>query len=78
MKRLEFRIEYSFDVESGVVIATMPELNHVSSFGKDFAEAESNVMEAVLAYLEALQQDGLPLPEPTPATGTVLVVDLVA
>lgn len=78
MKRLEFRVEYSFDVESGVIIATVPELNYVSSFGKDFAEAESNVMEAALAYLEALQKDGLPLPEVKPSTGTVLVVDLAA
>ena len=36
MNRLEFRVEYSFDVESGAVIAT-PVLNYVSSFGKDFA-----------------------------------------
>lgn len=78
MKRLEFPIEYSFDAESNVVIATVPELNWVSSFGKDFAEAESNVMEAVLAYLEALQIDGLPLPEPRKTTGTLLVVDLAA
>ncbi len=62
MKRLEFRIEYSFDSESGVVTATVPELNYISSFGQDFAEAERNVMEGVMAYLEALQKDGLPIP----------------
>jgi len=74
----QFRVEYSFDIESGVVIATVPELNYVSSFGQDFAEAESNVMEAVLAYLEALHKDGLPIPEIKPTPGTVLVVDVAA
>jgi len=78
IKRLEFQIEYSFEAESNAVIATVPELNWVSSFGKDFAEAETNVIEAVLAYLEALQINGLPLPEPRKTTGTVLVVDLAA
>lgn len=78
MNRLEFRVEYSFDVESGAVIATVPDLNYVSSFGKDFAEAEKNVTEAVQVYLEALLEDGLPIPEPMPTAGTVLVVELVA
>ncbi|MGK7900192.1 MAG: type II toxin-antitoxin system HicB family antitoxin [Hormoscilla sp.] len=53
MNRLELRVEYSFDVESGAVIATVPDLNYVSSFGKDFASAKKNVTEAVQVYLEA-------------------------
>lgn len=59
MKRLEFPVEYSFDVETNSVVATVPDLNYISSFGKDFAEAERNVSEAILAYLEALKMDGL-------------------
>lgn len=78
MDRFEFPIEYSFDVETNSVIATVPELNYISSFGKDFAEAEKNVTEAVLAYLEALKIDGQPLPIcPKKSTGTMLVVELV-
>ena len=60
MNRFEVSIEYGFDVETNSVIATVPDLNYISSFGKDFAEAEKNVTEAVLAYLEALKMDGLP------------------
>jgi predicted RNase H-like HicB family nuclease len=53
-KEFEYKIEYELDNETGQVIATVPELNHTSSFGDSFAEAESNVREAVLGYLEVL------------------------
>ena len=56
MDRLEFPVEYSFDIDSNMVISTIPQLNYISSFGKDFTEAEKNVTEAVLAYLEALEK----------------------
>jgi len=58
----EYRVIYEFDQETGQVMATVPELNHVSSFGADFAEAEQNIIEAVAAYLEALVAEGQPLP----------------
>ena len=32
----------------------IPELNHVSSFGDSFAEAEANVKEAALGYMETV------------------------
>ncbi len=60
----DYRVIYEFDTETGQVMATVPELNYVSSFGADFAEAERNIKEAVLAYLEALAQEGKPFPEP--------------
>ena len=53
-KQYEYKIEYEFDKETGQTTATIPELNHVSSFGKTFAEAEANVKEAALCYLEAI------------------------
>ena len=49
-----YKIEYENDKKSGQVLATIPELNHLSSFGNTFAEAESNVREAALGYLEVL------------------------
>ena len=48
----EYRVIYQFDRETGQVMAAVPELNYVSSFGADFAEAEQNIMEAVAAYIE--------------------------
>jgi predicted RNase H-like HicB family nuclease len=77
MDRLEFPVEYSFDGESNLVIATIPQLNYISSFGKDFIEAETNITEAVLAYLEALEKDNLPIPKIEKKSGTVLIVELV-
>ncbi len=58
----EYRVIYQFDQETGQVMAMVPELNYVSSFGADFAEAEQNIMEAVAAYLEALLAEGELLP----------------
>ncbi len=79
MNRLELPVEYSFDIDSNLVIATVPDLNYISSFGKDFAEAEQNVIEAVLAYLEALKKDNLPIPDfPKKSSGTMLVIELVS
>ncbi len=51
-----FRIEYEVDKKSGQIIATTPELNHVSSFGNTFAEAEANVKEAAICYIETLEK----------------------
>lgn len=54
LKQYEYKIEYELDKETKQIVATIPELNHISSFGKTFAEAEVNVKEAALCYLEAL------------------------
>lgn len=48
-----YKIEYEADKKTNQITATIPELNHVSSFGNSFAEAEANVREAALGYLEA-------------------------
>jgi predicted RNase H-like HicB family nuclease len=58
----EYKIEYEADKESGQITATIPELNHVSSFGDSFAEAEANVREAALGYLEVLAKEHKEIP----------------
>ncbi len=68
-----YKIEYDKDNETGQIIATIPELNHVSSFGDTFAEAEAHVREAVLGYLEALVKENKSIPKPAFQTeGTYL------
>lgn len=68
-----YRVIYEFDAETGQVTATMPELNYVSSYGRDFEEAERAIKEAAVAYLEALAKEGeSPPPEPTGEEGTFL------
>ena len=62
-KEFEYKIEYESDKETGEITATIPELNHVSSFGDTFAEAEANVREAALGYLEVLQKDNREIPK---------------
>lgn len=74
-KELEYRIEYEVDKETGHVVATIPELNHVSSFGSTFAEAESNVREAALGYCEVLIRENREIPSPSFHTeGTYLKI----
>ncbi len=63
-KEFEYKIEYEVDKEAGEVIATIPELNHVSSFGSSFAEAEANVREAALGYLEMIRKENKEIPLP--------------
>jgi predicted RNase H-like HicB family nuclease len=58
-----FRIEYEVDKESKQVVAIIPELNHVSSFGNTFAEAEANVKEAAICYIETLEKERKRIPE---------------
>jgi len=72
-KQYEYKIEYEFEPETKQITATIPELNHVSSFGDTFAEAEANVKEAALCYLEALVKDNEEIPIPAFRTeGTYL------
>ncbi|MBI5140493.1 MAG: type II toxin-antitoxin system HicB family antitoxin [Candidatus Vogelbacteria bacterium] len=59
---LEYRIEYEVDGKTKQVIATIPELNHLSSFGDSFAEAEARVKEAALGYLELLAREKKEIP----------------
>ena len=63
-QEFSYKIEYEIDKKTKQVVATIPELNHISSFGESFAEAEANVREAALGYLEVLEkkQKQIPLP----------------
>jgi len=74
-EEFEYKIEYEADKENGQVVATIPELNHVSSFGDTFAEAEANVREAALGYIELLVKERQEIPKPAFRTeGTYLKI----
>jgi predicted RNase H-like HicB family nuclease len=74
-KQYEYKIEYEIDTKTKQVVATIPELNHISSFGKTFAEAEANAKEAALCYLEALSKENKGAPKPAFHTeGTYLKI----
>lgn len=62
VNEVEYKIEYEIDKETSQVVATIPELNCVSSFGDSFPEAEANVREAALGYLEVLRKENKEIP----------------
>lgn len=69
----EYKIEYESDPKTGQVVATIPELNHLSSFGDSFAEAEANIKDAALGFFEALIKAEKQIPKPAFRTeGTYL------
>ena len=49
--------------EDGYVVAECPSLPGCVSQGKTREEAIENVREAIELYVEALEEDGLPIPE---------------
>lgn len=49
--------------EDGYVVAECPSLPGCVSQGRTREEAITNVREAIAAYVEALEEDGLPIPE---------------
>ena len=49
--------------EEGYWIAEVPSLPGCHSFGETRDEALTNVQEAIEVYIEALEQDGLPVPD---------------
>lgn len=51
--------------EDGYWIAECPSLPGCISQGKTRAEAIENIREAISLYIEALEADGLPVPEET-------------
>jgi len=61
----EYKINFSLDKDANQVVAVIPELNHLSSFGESFAEAEANVREAALGYLEVLARERKEIPKST-------------
>lgn len=75
VKEFAYKIEYEVDKDTQKVVATIPELNHLSSFGDSFAEAEANVREAALGYLEVLIKEKRKIPSPSFHTdGTYLKI----
>ena len=49
--------------EDGFWVAEVPSLPGCNSQGKTREEALANIRDAVEGYIEALKQDGLPIPE---------------
>ncbi len=55
--------------EEGSYVVTCPSLPGLVTEGDSLEEARDRVREAIQAYLESLQKDGLPIPIDTPIPG---------
>lgn len=53
--------------------AYVPDLPGCVTTGKTLEETETNIKEAIALYLEALHEDGKPIPEPTTTARPVRV-----
>ena len=59
---MEYKIVLEPDVEDGGYVVHCPALAGCYSQGETKEEATENIREAIEAYLESLEQDGVPIP----------------
>ena len=69
-------IEYTVIYEKGETNwgAYIPDLPGCVSIGDTFLEVQENIKEAITLYLEVLQEDGQPIPQPSIQVGKVAVM----
>jgi predicted RNase H-like HicB family nuclease len=69
-------IEYTVIYEKGETNwgAYIPDLPGCVSIGDTFLEVQENIKEAIALYLEVLQEDGQPIPQPSIQVGKVAVM----
>ena len=69
-------IEYTVIYEEGETNwgAYIPDLPGCVSIGDTFLEVQENIKEAIALYLEVLQEDGQPIPQPSIQVGKVAVM----
>ena len=69
-------IEFTVIYEKGETNwgAYIPDLPGCVSIGDSFLEVQENIKEAIALYLEVLQEDGQPIPQPLSQVGKVAVM----
>jgi predicted RNase H-like HicB family nuclease len=69
-------IEFTVIYEKGKTNwgAYIPDLPGCVSIGDTFLEVQENIKEAITLYLEVLQEDGQPIPQPSTQVGKVAVM----
>lgn len=69
-------IEYTVIYEEGETNwgAYIPDLPGCVSIGDTLLEVQENIKEAIALYLEVLQEDGQPIPQPSIQVGKVAVM----
>lgn len=65
MEQLKYPVEIFYSAEDEGYIANVPDLLYCSAFGKTPEEALQEVQVAIKLHLDALEETGRPVPEPT-------------
>jgi len=68
-----YKVVLEWDDEACVWVTTVPALNGLSTYGETRDEAIAQTRDAIIGYLEELQQEGLSPPE---APGDVDLVEV--
>jgi predicted RNase H-like HicB family nuclease len=63
-KPIKYRVDISWSDEDHCYIARVPELPGCVTDGKTMEEAAMNAQEAIQSYIESLDDQGKPLPNP--------------
>jgi predicted RNase H-like HicB family nuclease len=63
MKKHQFQVIVEYDDNDNVWVTYVPALNGASTYGETREEAIEQTREMILGYLEALEQEHLPMPE---------------
>ncbi len=73
---MKVKVEYTVIYEKGETNwgAYIPDLPGCVSIGDTFLEVQENIKEAIDLYLEVLQEDGQPIPQPSIEVGKVAVM----
>jgi predicted RNase H-like HicB family nuclease len=64
MTTQHYHVLLEWDPEADLWVTYVPALNGLSTFGETRDEALANTREAIQGYLEAADQEGIPVPGP--------------
>jgi predicted RNase H-like HicB family nuclease len=67
-----FKIVLEWDSDDHVWVSHVPDLGGMSTYGDTLEEAVAQTREAILGYLETAAEQGLSLPEGSPALRAAL------
>jgi predicted RNase H-like HicB family nuclease len=71
-----YRIEIETDKQTGDIVASLPTLNYTADFGATIEEAIIRLKELAIGYIEALIEEGEPIPPSDKLAGNDLYLSL--
>ena len=59
---MDFKVVLEYDPDENCWVTYVPALDNISTWGKTRKEAVENTKEAIIGYVEAAREEGLPTP----------------